>query len=91
MVFVLTQLRGPFPTKGAWDRLMPGDLAENLIWQKVPLQRVGDHQELANLAAYTDFSAYINGEVVVIDGGEWLKALVNLICWRRFQRNFGTN
>jgi NAD(P)-dependent dehydrogenase (short-subunit alcohol dehydrogenase family) len=55
---------------------MPGDLAENLIWQKVPLQRVGDHQELANLAAYmvSDFSAYINGEVVVIDGGEWLKA-----------------
>jgi enoyl-[acyl-carrier-protein] reductase (NADH) len=40
-----------------------------------PLQRVGDHQELANLAAYmvSDFSAYINGEVVVIDGGEWLK------------------
>jgi NAD(P)-dependent dehydrogenase (short-subunit alcohol dehydrogenase family) len=72
-----------------YHRLMPGDLA-NLIWQKVPLQRVGDHQELANLAAYmvSDFS-YI-GEVV-IDGGEWLKALVNLICWRRFQRNFGTN
>jgi NAD(P)-dependent dehydrogenase (short-subunit alcohol dehydrogenase family) len=48
-------------------------LPKNLIWQKVPLQRVGD-QELANLAAYmvSDFS-YINGEVVVIDGGEWLK------------------
>jgi enoyl-[acyl-carrier-protein] reductase (NADH) len=63
------------------------------IYGKVPLQRVGDHQELANLAAYmvSDFSAYINGEVVVIDGGEWLKVLVNLICWRRFQRNFGTN
>jgi NAD(P)-dependent dehydrogenase (short-subunit alcohol dehydrogenase family) len=62
------------PTKGAWDRLMPGDLAEKFDI-KVPLQRVGDHQELANLAAYmvSDFSAYINGEVVVIDGGEWLK------------------
>jgi NAD(P)-dependent dehydrogenase (short-subunit alcohol dehydrogenase family) len=37
----------------------------------VPLKRVGDHQELANLAAYlvSDFSAYVNGEVVVIDGG----------------------
>jgi enoyl-[acyl-carrier-protein] reductase (NADH) len=73
---------------------MPGDLAEKFdMAKKVPLQRVGDHQELANLAAYmvSDFSAYINGEVVVIDGGEWLKALVNLICWRRFQRNFGTN
>jgi NAD(P)-dependent dehydrogenase (short-subunit alcohol dehydrogenase family) len=64
---------GPFPTKGAWDRLMLVILPKNLIWQKVPLQRVGD-QELANLAAYmvSDFS-YINGEVVVIDGGEWLK------------------
>jgi NAD(P)-dependent dehydrogenase (short-subunit alcohol dehydrogenase family) len=45
-------LPGPFPTKGAWDRLMPGDLAEKFDMAKVPLQRVGDHQELANLAAY---------------------------------------
>jgi NAD(P)-dependent dehydrogenase (short-subunit alcohol dehydrogenase family) len=67
---------GPFPTKGAWDRLLPGDLKEKFdLSKKVPLKRVGDHQELANLAAYlvSDFSAYINGEVVVIDGGEWLK------------------
>lgn len=67
---------GPFPTKGAWDRLLPGDLAEKFdMAKKVPVGRVGDHQELANLAAYliSDFSAYINGEVVVIDGGEWLK------------------
>ena len=67
---------GPFPTKGAWDRLLPGDLAEKFdMAKKVPLQRVGNHQELANLAAYlvSDFSAYINGEVITIDGGEWLK------------------
>jgi NAD(P)-dependent dehydrogenase (short-subunit alcohol dehydrogenase family) len=67
---------GPFPTKGAWDRLLPGDLAQKFdLAKKVPLKRVGDHQELANLAAYlvSDFSAYINGEVIVIDGGEWLK------------------
>lgn len=67
---------GPFPTKGAWDRLLPGDLAEKFdMAKKVPLKRVGDHQELANLAAYmvSDFSAYINGEVITIDGGEWLK------------------
>jgi len=67
---------GPFPTKGAWDRLMPGNLAEKFdMAKKVPLKRVGDHQELANLAAYlvSDFSAYINGEVITIDGGEWLK------------------
>jgi NAD(P)-dependent dehydrogenase (short-subunit alcohol dehydrogenase family) len=67
---------GPFPTKGAWDRLLPGDLAEKFdMSKKIPLKRVGNHQELANLAAYlvSDFSAYINGEVVTIDGGEWLK------------------
>ena len=67
---------GPFPTKGAWDRLLPGDLAEKFdMSKKVPLKRVGDHQELANLAAYlvSDFSAYINGEVITIDGGEWLQ------------------
>ncbi len=67
---------GPFPTKGAWDRLLPGDLKEKFdLAKKVPLKRVGDHQELANLAAYlvSDFSSYLNGEVVTIDGGEWLK------------------
>lgn len=67
---------GPFPTKGAWDRLLPGDLKEKFdLSKKVPLKRVGEHQELANLAAYliSDFSAYINGEVIVIDGGEWLQ------------------
>ncbi|MBV1887677.1 MAG: SDR family oxidoreductase [Urechidicola sp.] len=67
---------GPFPTKGAWDRLLPGDLKDKFdMKKKVPLGRVGVHQELANLAAYlmSDFSAYMNGEVVTIDGGEWLK------------------
>ncbi len=67
---------GPFPTKGAWDRLLPGDLKEKFdLAKKVPLKRVGNHQELANLAAYlvSDFSAYVNGEVITIDGGEWLK------------------
>mgnify|MGYP001477193237 FL=1 len=67
---------GPFPTKGAWDRLLPGNLKDKFdMAKKVPLNRVGEHQELANLAAYlvSDFSAYINGEVITIDGGEWLK------------------
>lgn len=67
---------GPFPTEGAWDRLLPGDLKNKFdMTKKVPVGRVGEHQELANLAAYlmSDFSAYINGEVITIDGGEWLK------------------
>lgn len=67
---------GPFPTKGAWGRLLPGNLKDKFdLAQKVPLKRVGEHQELSNLAAYliSDYSAYINGEVITIDGGEWLK------------------
>jgi NAD(P)-dependent dehydrogenase (short-subunit alcohol dehydrogenase family) len=67
---------GPFPTEGAWSRLLPGDLVKKFDpAKKVPLGRVGEHQELANLAAYlvSDFSSYVNGEVITIDGGEWLK------------------
>ncbi len=67
---------GPFPTEGAWSRLLPGDLAKKFDpAERVPLKRVGEHQELANLAAYlmSDYSSYINGEVITIDGGEWLR------------------
>jgi NAD(P)-dependent dehydrogenase (short-subunit alcohol dehydrogenase family) len=67
---------GPFPTKGAWDRLLPGDLAEKFDFKKrVPLKRVGEHQELANLAAFlmSDYAGFINGEIITIDGGEWLQ------------------
>jgi NAD(P)-dependent dehydrogenase (short-subunit alcohol dehydrogenase family) len=68
---------GPFPTEGAWSRLLPGDLVKKFDpAQRVPLKRVGEHQELANLAAYliSDYSAYVNGEVITIDGGEWLRS-----------------
>ena len=67
---------GPFPTKGAWDRLLPEPLKNKVSMEKrVPLRRTGDHQELANLAAYlmSDFAAYLNGEIITIDGGEWLQ------------------
>lgn len=67
---------GPFPTRGAWDRLLPGDLADTFDFRKrVPLKRVGEHQELANLAAFllSDYAGYINGEIITIDGGEWLQ------------------
>jgi NAD(P)-dependent dehydrogenase (short-subunit alcohol dehydrogenase family) len=67
---------GPFPTEGAWSRLLPGDLVKKFDpASRIPLNRVGDHQELANLAAYliSDYSGYINGEVITIDGGEWLR------------------
>jgi NAD(P)-dependent dehydrogenase (short-subunit alcohol dehydrogenase family) len=67
---------GPFPTKGAWDRLFPKEFMDKLdINNKIPVGRVGEHQELANLAAYlmSDYSAYVNGDVVTIDGGEWMQ------------------
>ncbi|MBP6573400.1 MAG: SDR family oxidoreductase, partial [Flavobacteriales bacterium] len=67
---------GPFPTKGAWTRLMPGELMERFdLSKRVPLKRLGEHHELTDLASYliSPFSGYINGEVVTIDGGEWLQ------------------
>jgi len=66
---------GPFPTEGAWSRLVPNEAMDRAWMKKIPLGRVGEHRELADLAAFllADGSAYINGEVVVIDGGEWLK------------------
>ncbi len=66
---------GPFPTPGAWERLMPDPKMAAEAINRVPLRRVGKHEELANLAAYliAEGSGYINGECVVIDGGEWLR------------------
>ena len=67
---------GPFPTKGAWSRLAPPGLGiDKKMKARITLKRVGEHIELANLASYliSDQAAYINGEVVTIDGGEWLQ------------------
>jgi NAD(P)-dependent dehydrogenase (short-subunit alcohol dehydrogenase family) len=72
---------GPFPTEGAWSRLFPAEamppgLAEKMDPAKrIPIGRVGKHEELANLACFllSDYSAYINGDVITIDGGEWLE------------------
>ena len=67
---------GPFPTKGAWSRLAPPGLGiKKKMINRIPLKRVGEHHELANLASYlvSDQAGYINGEVVTIDGGEWLQ------------------
>ena len=66
---------GPFPTPGAWERLVPRkDLAETFETRN-PMGRPGRHDELANLASFllSDGAGFINGEVVTIDGGEWLE------------------
>ena len=66
---------GPFPTEGAWSRLMPSKQFEDRAKDKHPMKRFGKHEELANLAAFliSDMAEYINGECVVIDGAQWLR------------------
>jgi NAD(P)-dependent dehydrogenase (short-subunit alcohol dehydrogenase family) len=66
---------GPFPTEGAWSRLMPSKQFEDHAQQSHPMKRFGRHEELTNLAAFllSDMAEYINGECVVIDGGLWLR------------------
>ena len=65
---------GPVPTEGAFSRLMPPKM-EEVAKQRNPLGRFGTHEELANLAAFlvSDYAGYINGDMVVMDGGEWLQ------------------
>jgi NAD(P)-dependent dehydrogenase (short-subunit alcohol dehydrogenase family) len=66
---------GPFPTEGAWSRLIPSKQFEEHALGRIPAKRFGKHEELANLAAFllSDMAEYITGECVVIDGGQWLR------------------
>ena len=66
---------GPFPTKGAWDRLVPNAEIAKAFETRCPLGRPGEHLELTNLVAFlmADGSGYVNGDAITIDGGEWLK------------------
>jgi NAD(P)-dependent dehydrogenase (short-subunit alcohol dehydrogenase family) len=65
---------GPFPTEGAFSRLMPGSEMEKQALRRVPGRRFGEHWELTNLVAYlmSDASPYLTGDMVTIDGGEEL-------------------
>src|SRR5690554_3964975 len=65
---------GPFPTEGAWQRLLPTPELEEQARARIPAGRFGEHHELANLAAFlvSDAAPFITGECVTIDGGEWL-------------------
>ena len=67
---------GPFPTKGAWDRLVMDVRYEEMLKKRNPSRRFGNVDEISDLASYliSDSADYINGEVVTIDGGEWLNA-----------------
>jgi NAD(P)-dependent dehydrogenase (short-subunit alcohol dehydrogenase family) len=65
---------GPFPTEGAFSRLMPGSEMETQAKRRIPSRRFGEHDELTNLAAYlmSDASPYQTGDLVTIDGAEAL-------------------
>ncbi|HEX7091236.1 MAG TPA: SDR family oxidoreductase [Longimicrobiales bacterium] len=65
---------GPFPTEGAWSRLMPTPDLEAEARARIPMDRFGRPEELADLAAFlvSDAAPFINGECVTIDGGAWL-------------------
>src|SRR5579872_267805 len=66
---------GPIPTQGAFPRVLPHPGLEKLALDRNPLHRFGTVEELANLAAFlvSDNSGYINGEVIRMDGGEFLQ------------------
>src|SRR5467141_1327433 len=66
---------GPFPTEGAWSRLIPSKQFEEHSRNSNPMKRFGRHEELTSLAAFllSDMAEYINGECVVIDGAQWLR------------------
>jgi NAD(P)-dependent dehydrogenase (short-subunit alcohol dehydrogenase family) len=66
---------GPIPTEGAFSRLLPSKEFERIAMKRNPLRRFGTVEEFANLAAFlvSDGCTYINGEIVVMDGGEWLQ------------------
>jgi len=65
---------GPFPTEGAFSRLLPGSEMEKQALRRVPSRRFGEHWELTNLIAYlmSDASPYQTGDQVTIDGAEGL-------------------
>src|SRR5881409_2962017 len=66
---------GPFPTPGASGQLRPEGRDESWA-QRNPLGRTGEHGELADLASFliSDRAGYINGEMVVQDGGAHLRS-----------------
>ena len=66
---------GPIPTQGAFSRVLPRPALEVLALDRIPMHRFGTKEELANLAAFliSDGSSYINGEVIRMDGGEFLQ------------------
>ena len=67
---------GPFPTKGAWERLNPEGSGGGNGGVGIPMGRVGQMPELANLAVFlmADGCEYLTGQTIAIDGASHLTA-----------------
>jgi NAD(P)-dependent dehydrogenase (short-subunit alcohol dehydrogenase family) len=65
---------GPTDTEGARAALWPDEASSEKLLRKIPVGRFGTVEEVANAACYllSPYADFINGEVLVIDGGEWL-------------------
>ena len=64
---------GPFPTKGAWERLNPNG-EDGSVMGDNPMGRVGEMKELQNLATFlmADGCEYLTGQTIAIDGAQYL-------------------
>ena len=63
---------GPFETEGAFSRLDPTGEFKKMAKELIPVGRIGDVEEVANLALYmiSDYASWLNGSVIVLDGGK---------------------
>ncbi len=66
---------GPFKTDGAWNNLMPSPDVESLMAKRNPMGRLGNLRDMVNPVLYllSDDASFINGEIITVDGGEWLE------------------
>jgi NAD(P)-dependent dehydrogenase (short-subunit alcohol dehydrogenase family) len=80
---------GPIPTEGAWARLMAFPEAEKNTLERIPLGRLGNPEELANLATFllSDLCPYQTGDCITMDGGEWLAGAGEFSDYRKIPRD----
>src|SRR5262245_39632148 len=79
---------GPIPTEGAFSRLMANPVAEKTSRERTALGRFGKPEEIANLAAFllSDLCPYQTGDVVTMDGGEWIAGAGEFSDYRKTPR-----
>ena len=79
---------GPIPTEGAFSRLMANPAAEKAARERTALGRFGKPEEIANLATFllSDLCPYQTGDVVTMDGGEWIAGAGEFSDYRKLPR-----